>query len=160
MKDVKTFTKCQLPCGKCKPSPVAVPLPLPPSPAAPPSLSPPPPPPPPPPSPAPPSLPPPRRRRRHRRALPCAAAPFAAAEPCAAEPCAAPSPSPAPSLAARCSLPCLATRSTALAADLLKFDKANRKAAGPNTRRGQRFRPVLAPSPQARPRAALARNSP
>ena len=153
MKDVKTFTKCQLPCGKCKPSPVAVPLPLPPSPAAPPSLSPPPPPPPPPPSPAPPSLPPPRRRRRHRRALPCAAAPFAAAEPCAAEPCAAPSPSPAPSLAARCSLPCLATRSTALAADLLKFDKAKRKAAGPNTRR------VTCSAPYCHPRHKTTRRA-
>ena len=118
-----------------------------------------------------------------------ATAATAAAEPCAAEPSAAAAPPPPPPSPAvrrrafrrrralrrralrraepfagtqpRCQmLAALATRSTALAADLLKFDKANRKAAGPNTRRGQRFRPVLAPSPQARPRAALARNSP
>ena len=138
---MKTFTKCQLPCGtsasppRCGRTATAV---------AEPSCA--------------------------AEPFAAATAATAAAEPCAAEPCAAepsaaaappppppspapprlsPPPSPAPpspaprralrrhpaSLPDRCSLPCLATRSTALAADLLKFDKANRKAAGPNTRR-------------------------
>ena len=150
---MKTFTKCQLPCGtsasppRCGRTATAV---------AEPSCA--------------------------AEPFAAATAATAAAEPCAAEPSAAaappppppspapprlsPPPSPAPpspaprralrrhpaSLPDRCSLPCLATRSTALAADLLKFDKANRKAAGPNTRR------VDVPprtSTLATPRAAL-----
>ena len=111
-----------------------------------------------------------------------ATAATAAAEPCAAEPSAAAAPPPPPPSPAvrrrafrrrralrrralrraepfagtqpRCQmLAALATRSTALAADLLKFDKAKRKAAGPNTRR------VTCSAPYCHPRHKTTRRA-
>ena len=108
-----------------------------------------------------------RRRALRRRAFRRRGAAAATAEPCRAPPRLSPPPSPAPpspaprralrrhpaSLPDRCSLPCLATRSTALAADLLKFDKAKRKAAGPNTRR------VTCSAPYCHPRHKTTRRA-